>query len=327
MQGIIRRNADLACLSKLPNPLPRHHADISDCLKDLGNGFVMRFTRDPSFRSGCSIAECRVSPNHVRHVISRSLLVKVFGWRAALIHGDSTTLDRWMWLAERVPLTTRGEQVLDVGCGTGAFTIGLALRGYTALGLSWDARNQKMAQERAQCTGATGATFEICDVRRLDDRTDLFGRFEIALLCEVIEHILNDEKLVRDAAACLRPGGRVLLTTPNSNYRPITPEDAGPFPPKETGWHVRKGYSEADLAKICQAVGLRMIAISYCSGFLSQKLTWIYRVVSRSVHPAIAWLLILPLRILPLLFDRAVTRWLRWPEYSICLEASKPLEK
>jgi hypothetical protein len=39
----------------------------------------------------------------------------------------------------------------------------------------------------------------------------------------------HDEKLIRDAANYVRPGGVMLLTSPNANYRPITTEDEGPL--------------------------------------------------------------------------------------------------
>ena len=80
--------------------------------------------------------------------MSSSFLVKVFGFRGTLMHGDTLVLNRWRWLKKRLPVTANGETLLDVGCGTGAFTIGTARRGYHATGISWDERNQRVAAER-----------------------------------------------------------------------------------------------------------------------------------------------------------------------------------
>ena len=55
--------------------------------------------------------------------------------------------------------------MIDVGCGTGAFSIGAALRGYDTLGLSWDERNQSVAGGRAEICKANTAKFEVLDVR------------------------------------------------------------------------------------------------------------------------------------------------------------------
>jgi len=255
--------------------------------------------------------------------VDSSLLVRLFGFPATLTHGDTLVLDRWLWLRRRLPETRNGEKLIDIGCGSGAFTIGAALRGYDSLGLSWDERNQAVARERASICGAASATFEVFDVRNLHDRRDLFGQFDVAICAENIEHILDDRRLMIDIAACLKPAGRLLLTTPNLLYRPITHEDKGPFSRTENGWHVRRGYSPAMLEELCREAGLVPEAISYCSGFLSQKITAAHR-KAWLVHPALAWVLVLPFRILPPLLDRAVTHLLQWPHFSICLEAYKP---
>jgi len=253
----------------------------------------------------------------------RSAVVKLFGSRATLITWDTLVLDRWLWVSKRLPRTGSGQALADVGCGSGAFTIGAALRGYQALGLTFDARDQRAAAERAALCGAGSASFDALDVRYLDSRPDLKGRFEVVLCTETIEHIADDQKLITDLAACLKPGGRLLLTTPYEHYRAITPSDNGPFMLDRTdGWHVRRGYTEARLRELSQTAGLSVDAVSYCSGILSQKITFILRTLAR-IHPLVGRIAILPLRVFPPLFDRGITNWLRWPYYSICLEARK----
>src|SRR5262245_58070163 len=100
---------------------------------------------------------CTQSPAPKRTMTARmnkSLLVKIAGFPATMIHGDTLMLDRWLWLRQRLPKTRNGDTLIDVGCGTGAFSIGAALRGYECLGLSWDERNQRVAGERARLCGA-----------------------------------------------------------------------------------------------------------------------------------------------------------------------------
>jgi SAM-dependent methyltransferase len=252
-----------------------------------------------------------------------SVLVRLFGFRAMLVHGDFLVLDRWLWLRKRLPRTANGEMLIDVGCGTGAFTTGAALRGYVALGLSWDERNQRVAAERARICRAPSATFEVLDVRHLHTRPDLAGRFDVAVCLETIEHVLDDRKLMIDIAACLKPGARLLLSTPYFHYRAITASDEGPFSHVEDGWHVRRGYTEGMLRELCESAGLICEATSFCSGFVSQKATFLLRKLS-SVSLLLGWGLTLPLRPLPPLLDRAIAALSRWPHYSICLEAYKP---
>jgi len=255
--------------------------------------------------------------------MDRSALVRLVGFPATLIHGDPLVLDRWFWLKARLPKTRNDERLLDVGCGTGAFSIGATLRGYRALGLSWDERNQLVAKERATYCKASSAQFEVLDIRELDRRADLVGSFDIVICLETIEHVIEDLKLMRTMAGCMKPGGRLLLTTPYLLYNAISPGDMGPFSVVEDGWHVRRGYSRIMLEELCEHSGLRVERVSYCSGYVSQKVAAVMRRVS-GISALLAWALILPLRALPPLLDSLVTTILGWPHYSICLEAYKP---
>jgi len=258
--------------------------------------------------------------------MSKSLLLRLIGYPALLIHGDPMVLDRWRWLKQRLPGTRNDERLLDCGCGTGAFSIGAAKRGYRATGVTNDEAAVARAQERADYLKPGFANFEAGDIRRLADRSDFQGVFEIAICLEVIEHLADDRSLMQNLAACLKPGGRLLLTTPYYHYIAVTPDEEGPRSEIEhetCGWHVRRGYTVGMLQELCQDAGMVIEEVSYCSGFLSQRLTALMRVLTR-VHYLFAWAAVLPLRILPPLFDGLLTRLIGWRYYSICIEAYKP---
>ena len=222
-----------------------------------------------------------------------------------------------------MPRTRNGERLVDIGAGAGAFTIGAARRGYTALGLSWDAENRRVAAERARLCGARNVVFELLDIGQLGERKDLLESFEVAICLETVEHILDDRKFLSDIGSVLVPGEFFLLTTPNYHYRAITLGDDGPFLREETGWHVRRGYTPSMLFELCEASGFMVPEISYCSGFFSQKITWLIRNLSK-LHWLLAWFAVLPLRIVPPLLDPLARHILGWPDYSICLVAQKP---
>lgn len=255
--------------------------------------------------------------------INRNLLTAIIGFPATLLHGDPFVLDRWIWLRRRLPRTANHECLLDVGCGSGGFTIGAALRGYESVGVSWDERNQRAADERAKIVGAERARFEVLDVRVLEKRTSYSGAFDVVLCLECIEHILDDRKLMADMAACLKPGGRLLLTTPYLYCPPITRQCYGPFAKTEDGTHVRRGYTRAMLEELCVESGLVPEEISYCSGLVAQWVTRLHRRLI-AMNSLVGWCLTLPLRILPPLADPVIGRI--WPsrQTSICLEAVKP---
>ncbi len=255
-----------------------------------------------------------------------SLLVKLLGFSALLIHGDPLVLDRWLWLKKRLPRTRNDESLLDCGCGSGAFSIGAARRGYVTTGISNQGPTLQTAEQRAGQLAPGRARFEAVDVRRLAERNDFAGSFDFAVCLEVIEHIADDRKLMVDLANCIKPGGRLLLTTPNYHYVAITADEEGPRSSDEhvtCGWHVRRGYTAAMLSELCDEAGLVVEDISYCSGFLSQKLTMVLRRLAR-LHYLLGWMVVLPLRPLPPLLDGLLTRLLGWRYYSIGLEAYKP---
>ncbi|MEZ0539256.1 class I SAM-dependent methyltransferase [Fibrella arboris] len=250
-----------------------------------------------------------------------SILVRLIGFPATLLHGDLLVLDRWRWLTKSLQKidATRQSRVLDVGCGTGAFTIGAARRGYQTLGLSWDDRNQRVAAERAIMCNAPGASFEVCDVRNLEARGDLSNSFDYIICTENIEHIIDDQKLVKEMSRCLKKGGKLLLTTPNFDFIPMYGESKLiTDPPVEDGGHVRIGYTKADLQRLCEIAGLSVQQISFCSGFFSQKLTSLLRFFNQADY-RLGWVLILPFRLLPVLFDKLIP----YTGYSICLVAEK----
>lgn len=254
----------------------------------------------------------------------KNALVKVLGFTATLIQGDFLVIDRWNWIKKKLK-NLPGGKLIDIGCGSGAFSIGAGKEGFKALGLSWDKRNQDIASERARITGVDNlVTFEILDVRELDLRKDLYDSFDVAICAENIEHIINDKKLVRDIANTLKPNGILLLTTPNYDYIPMGIGDKKTgLSQIEDGGHVRIGYTPEDCCKVCEGTGLNIIQIEYCSGFLSQKLTALQRILSKLLTYYPAWLLTLPLRILPLIFDNLISKLFKWPGYSICMVASK----
>jgi 2-polyprenyl-3-methyl-5-hydroxy-6-metoxy-1,4-benzoquinol methylase len=251
-------------------------------------------------------------------------LVKILGFPATLIQGDFLVIDRWKWIKERLQSLPKGS-LIDIGCGAGAFSIGAGKVGFDALGLSWDEKNQHKASERARIAGvADKVKFEILDVRNLDSRKDLINRFDVAICAENIEHIINDKKLIRDIANTLKPNGTLLLTTPNYNYVPMGIGDSKEgIKQIEDGGHVRIGYTPEDCYKVCEGSGLTVTEISYCSGFMSQKLTAFQRGLSKLITYYPAWALTLPLRIFPLILDKQISKLFKWPGYSICMVARK----
>lgn len=256
--------------------------------------------------------------------MSNNLLVRMIGFSATLLHGDPMVLDRWRWLKSELSGMKKG-RLIDIGCGSGSFSLGAGKLGFNALGLSWDKENQDKASERADLLGLKDhVQFAIQDVRFLDERKEYDDAFDAAICTENIEHIINDTKLMTDISRVLRPGGILLLTTPNYNYIPIGIGDSKDMISEiEDGRHVRIGYTPEDCIRQSTAGGFDVVRISYCSGYFSQKISGWFRRLIEVFGYKIAWLFIFPMRILPIVFDPTIEKFFKWPGYSICLVAKK----
>jgi SAM-dependent methyltransferase len=238
-----------------------------------------------------------------------------------LIHGDTMVLDRWLWLKSRLPSTLNKERLIDLGCGSGAFSINSALRGYNVVGLSYDAKNNYKATQRTKDFSALNCVFYTSDLNELESFSktkNWLNTFDICINFENIEHMLDDKKLIKNIFDILKPGGRLLITAPSHIC-----SDPGPFSITEDGGHVRRGYSKVEMMELFNLIGFELELQDSCSGFFSQKITRIFGRLSL-INSYFAWLVILPFRLLPLVFDPVIRFIFGYKDYSVCFEAIKP---
>jgi SAM-dependent methyltransferase len=242
-------------------------------------------------------------------------MLRVLGWRSLLIHGDPCVLDRWLWL--RRQLRNGKVKTFDAGCGNGGFSIYAARAGNEVLAASFSPREQEDARRRAGALGVSGIDFRTLDLRELNGHLESLGTFDQIICFETIEHLTDDEGLVRSLAGMLRSDGRLLLTAPFEGHRPLYTEERNPST-VEDGSHVRYGYSQERLRAIAQGAGLEVTEEGFISGIVSQKITDLMRRLSARVGRTAAWALTLPLRPLTIL-DRPLSRMLRYPYLSVAL--------
>jgi SAM-dependent methyltransferase len=247
----------------------------------------------------------------------RNTLVRLLGWRATVLQGDPTVTDRWHWLKHHLkpgPLRT-----LDAGCGTGAYTLYAAKVGNKAVGISFDHAQIARARARAAILGITSIEFREGDLRKLDEAAGALGTFDQVIVFETIEHLTNDQKLIDDLAALLKPGGTILLTAPYRHHRALWGEKLSE---SEDGGHVRWGYTHEDVRALFEQAGLQVVAEEYVSGLVSQKLASLQFGLGR-VSPRGAWGLTFPLRVLHPL-DGPLTRLTSYPHLSVGVVGRKP---
>lgn len=159
------------------------------------------------------------------------------------------------------PQLKADSRLLEIGCGAGNLLVQAGVQGSfpVALDLSMQAltfvRSRLQERETGQaaikgfaCLQAIGEHLPFAD-----------GSFDFVLLSEVVEHLEAPQMSIREASRVLRPGGRLLVTTPN--YRSFWPimewtVDRLNMAPKMGGeQHISKFYP-ATLDSLMTASGL-----------------------------------------------------------------------
>lgn len=104
-----------------------------------------------------------------------------------------------------------GARVLDVAAAQGNFSLALAELGFD---VTWNDLRAELAEyvrlkhERGKIEYAAGNAFELA----------FPSLFDAVLITEIIEHVAHPDDFLAKAAALVRPGGYIVMTTPNGGY-------------------------------------------------------------------------------------------------------------
>ena len=108
-------------------------------------------------------------------------------------------------------VATPAATVLDVAAGAGNFSLQLAELGYR---VTWnDLRVDlvdyvRLKHERGDIQYAPGNVFEL----------GFESAFDVVLITEIIEHVAHPDDFLEKIGRMVRPGGHVVMTTPNGGY-------------------------------------------------------------------------------------------------------------
>ena len=104
-------------------------------------------------------------------------------------------------------------RVLEVGCGMGYLTYAFHRAGFDALGVDVSSEAVRSA------TAVFGNHFRAGDALDADVTGD---GYDVVVATELIEHLVDPAAFVRAMLDKLRPGGRLIITTPNRDLYPRT---------------------------------------------------------------------------------------------------------
>jgi SAM-dependent methyltransferase len=142
-------------------------------------------------------------------------------------------------------LLAPGLRVLDVGCGTGAITRGIAERvvpGGRAVGL--DVSDGLIADARRQHRGVPGLQFVLGDVYRLPAA----GAFDIVTAARLFQWLAEPLAALRAMRGAAKPGGRLVVLDYNHEkivWKPLPPPSVQKFYAAFLGWRTDAGMDNA----------------------------------------------------------------------------------
>jgi 2-polyprenyl-3-methyl-5-hydroxy-6-metoxy-1,4-benzoquinol methylase len=105
-----------------------------------------------------------------------------------------------------------GTRALELGAGIGLMSIALALSGWEVTGLD-------LYDDRSEALGRWSGVADRYEFLRRDLEEPSLGleeaQFDAVLMIDVIEHVKNVRLVLENALAALKPGGVLVVTTPN----------------------------------------------------------------------------------------------------------------
>lgn len=155
-----------------------------------------------------------------------------------------------------------GMEVLDVGCGTGAITRGIAEAvGPGGRGVGLDSNTDLIAEARRMHSDLPGLSFEVGDVYDLPYR----DAFDIVTAARVLQWLADPRAALRAMASATKPGGKVVVLDYNHEkvaWEPAPPPSMQSFYSAFLRWRAEAGMDNAiadHLAALFTDAGLKDI--------------------------------------------------------------------
>jgi SAM-dependent methyltransferase len=157
-----------------------------------------------------------------------------------------------------------GVEILDAGCGSGRNMVELARVG-TVTGLEISDASVARARERG-----IGEVVQ-CSITELPLADD---RFDVAVCLDVIEHIEDDLRALRELHRVVRPGGTLLVTVPA--YQWLWSEH-------DVINHHKRRYTRKTLSAVAEQAGWERSRTTYFNGCLL-PVAIVHRRLARPAH-------------------------------------------
>jgi 2-polyprenyl-6-hydroxyphenyl methylase/3-demethylubiquinone-9 3-methyltransferase len=170
---------------------------------------------------------------------------------------NPTRLD---WIDQHAPL--KGKRAIDIGCGGGLLTEGMAARGADVIGIDLTEKAISVAKLHLFESGLT-LDYRLVSAERMADEAP--DSFDVVTCMEMLEHVPDPGQIIASCAKLVKPGGQVFLSTVNRNPKAYALAVLGAeyilqLIPRGTHDYSRF-LKPGELARLCRQAGLEVVEI------------------------------------------------------------------
>ena len=127
------------------------------------------------------------------------------GWGKDFDYDESRHLAAYIYASE----LAKDQSVLDAGCGEGFGTVTLVDAAASVLGVDYSNEAIEACRKKWDKPNLSFRRLDLTDPQGFEEQFDLVLNFQ------VLEHIENEPPFLEGLKARIKPGGRLMLTTPN----------------------------------------------------------------------------------------------------------------
>ncbi len=209
--------------------------------------------------------------------------------------GDMALKRRIEYMAHNLEVR-KGDRILDCGCGEGFHLVVLneLFPGIQLYGLDYD---DKVLQKARQANKKNVKIVQ-GDIYRLPFKNEFFDKI---ILSEVLEHLDDDSKALKEVCRALKKNGILVITVPNHDY-PFLWDPVNKVLELTTGKHIKNGffagiwnmhlrlYSREEILNVVKENNLKVEKMNalthYCLPFNHIALYGMRRLLERKILPA-----------------------------------------
>lgn len=155
----------------------------------------------------------------------------------------------------------KDDTILDIGCGAGTVSLYFANQGHSVYGIDISKRAIDASIQSSKVLNIDKVMFKVMDFPEEIPAKS----FDVVILCEVLEHLKDDEDALGKVFRLLKKGGIAVVSVPSKNAPLFKMGYTREFD-RRVG-HLRR-YNLKELVKICEEKGFTILETRKTEGII-----------------------------------------------------------